>query len=419
MISNSLQKELKSIFEKGSLFSIKKKDSIDFFLHVNFPEPIAVVYPENNENISRFFSFVYENEIPVFIKGAGSDKWDTDFADFEGILVDTKNLNNFVFYKNDSIVEAGSGTSFYKIQEELLKENFFLPYNPWFSEKSSVGGIYSFAPVSPMEGLFGGMEDLVTGVEFITSDGKFHSFGGRCIKNVTGYDFPSFMAKSDGKLALITKLFFKVYPWNNTKELYRIKGEYFSLINLLKRLDENYLVQNYKIMHFKKTHSELYLEFDDNEIIISDESEKIINELQDFELEKLDPEKIIPFAGKGKSIFTDILNKSDGRTLVEFYITGLISENIIKYIDENLREYLLDYFLTGSYGRYYYFYLFDSRFRDFEFSKLREGIAKNFGKISRLKSSNESIINFFNKGDNFELSSNLKKTFDDREILRG
>lgn len=409
-IENSLKKEIP--FLDGDSISEK-----NFFQFVTIPKPSAVVFPENKESLSCILKICCDEEVPVVIKGAGSDIWDKNFNCENFILIDMTKLGGFKFHKGDTILETLSGSSFYKIQKSLMNENFYIPFNPFFSKESTIGGAYSYSPASMLSGLYGGMEDLVTGVDFVTSDGTIYSFGGKCIKNVTGYDLPAFMANTEANLAVVVRIFLKTLPYKNVKELYKISGDTGSLISFISYMDEEVSVVNYKLLIPEKDNTVLYLELDDNLTVISEATGQIKNGLKKFQTEKLEPDKIIPFANLGREVFCNILTNFSSGTIIEMFIDGYFPLTFNNQISKYFEGLLDKCFVTGSLGRYYFYCVFKDKFNIGNYREFLEFVSEYYGKITKIKSSDTEIKEHFKENKIFRWYEKIKKSFDEKTIL--
>ena len=418
MDSNFILKKIKESLKKEIL--ILSEDSIqaeNLFQFVTIPKPAAVVFPDNIESLSCILKICHDEEISIIIKGAGTNIWDMDFNCQKCILIDTTKLTGFYFHKGDSIVEAFSGTVFYNIQKSLIRENSYIPFIPFFSQNSTIGGIYSYSPVLLLSGLYGGIEDLVTGVDFITSDGNIYSFGSKCIKDVTGYDLPAFMVNTTGNLAIVTKIFIKVFPYKYVKQLYKISGDFVSLLSLISDFDERNSVRNYKLFIPDGENSVLYLELDDNPLVVSEATSWLDIETGKFEIEKVKPDLIIPFAFEGQKLFGNILKNFSAGTIVELFINGYFPAKLINHINNEFEVSFVKYFVTGNFGRYYFYYFFNEKFSIGSYREFLDVVSGYYGKITRIKSSDKNIKENFQNSKIFRWSRKIKNTFDEKMLL--
>jgi glycolate oxidase FAD binding subunit len=128
-----------------------------------------------------------------------------DMTGMEGIAhFDISNLNMAVL----------AGTTLNRINEFLAGQGngFFLPLDPPFSERATIGGVYASNGSGPSRFRYGTVRDQVLGVRGIDARGDEVGFGGKTVKNVSGYDLTKFLIGSAGSLCLITAATMRVYP---------------------------------------------------------------------------------------------------------------------------------------------------------------------------------------------------------------
>ncbi|RPJ35327.1 MAG: FAD-binding oxidoreductase [Deltaproteobacteria bacterium] len=91
-------------------------------------------------------------------------------------------------------------------------KGFFLPLDPPFSHRATIGGVYAANSSGPLRLRYGAVRDQVLGVRGADAMGREIGFGGKTVKNVSGYDLTKFFIGSGGSLGLITSISFRVYP---------------------------------------------------------------------------------------------------------------------------------------------------------------------------------------------------------------
>ena len=77
---------------------------------------------------------------------------------------------------------------------------------------ATVGGIVATADSGPLRHRYGGVRDLVVGMNVVLSDGTIAKSGGKVIKNVAGYDVAKLFAGSFGTLGLIASVSVRLHP---------------------------------------------------------------------------------------------------------------------------------------------------------------------------------------------------------------
>ncbi len=76
----------------------------------------------------------------------------------------------------------------------------------------SVGALLAGNLSGPLRHRFGAPRDLVLGVTLVLADGTIASAGGKVVKNVAGYDLARLVCGSQGRLALIARVSFRLHP---------------------------------------------------------------------------------------------------------------------------------------------------------------------------------------------------------------
>ncbi|ORU90863.1 MAG: dehydrogenase [Cycloclasticus sp. symbiont of Poecilosclerida sp. M] len=116
------------------------------------------------------------------------------------------------FYESTAeelVMTVKAGTKIADIKTQLANNNQALTF--YAKDEKSIGAIYAN----------GGQDvsDSVLGVQIIDGNGELLNFGGQVMKNVAGYDVARLLVGSQGKLALITQISFKVMPITYVGEL--------------------------------------------------------------------------------------------------------------------------------------------------------------------------------------------------------
>lgn len=101
-------------------------------------------------------------------------------------------------------VEAGTPRA--ALRQELSRAGQWLPLDSPGGPGSTLGGTVASAMAGPLQAGYGTPRDHVTGIQFITGDGRAMELGGRVVKNVAGYDLVKLLVGSHGTLGLITRL---------------------------------------------------------------------------------------------------------------------------------------------------------------------------------------------------------------------
>jgi glycolate dehydrogenase FAD-binding subunit len=112
----------------------------------------------------------------------------------------------------DLTVTISAGTPFADVQRALGMHGQFLPLDPPHADAATVGGIVAANSNGFGRVRYGGVRDLLIGIEVALADGTIANAGGRVVKNVAGYDLDKLFIGSLGTLGVITQATFKVLP---------------------------------------------------------------------------------------------------------------------------------------------------------------------------------------------------------------
>ena len=134
------------------------------------------------------------DELQQLIKDSDQLTLGTQMLDYSGVVS---------YHPEELVMTVKAGTPIKEITQALAQNNQGLSFYVE-DDSQSIGSAYAQ----------GGSElsDAVLGVKIIDGRGDLLNFGGQVMKNVAGYDVARLLVGSQGKLALITEISFKVMP---------------------------------------------------------------------------------------------------------------------------------------------------------------------------------------------------------------
>jgi glycolate oxidase FAD binding subunit len=128
-------------------------------------------------------------------------------------LLSTSRLNAVVAHRHGDLtatIEAGAVLD--DVNGELARHAQWLPLDPPWSDRATIGGIVSTNDSGPRRHRFGAPRDLIIGVDIVRADGVPAKAGGIVVKNVAGYDLARLVTGACGCLAVVVRATFKLYP---------------------------------------------------------------------------------------------------------------------------------------------------------------------------------------------------------------
>jgi len=180
----------------------------------------SVEYPQNEKEVSEFVNQFYKSNIPIELVGSGSKRKIGKPLQCAKILNLSK-LNGILEYLPEELyIKVKACTPIDQIEEELKKNKQQLAFEPidfgyLFLGKSDYGtaaGQVACNISGPRRFKVGSVRDHLLGFRGVNGKGEIIKSGGVVVKNVTGYDLSKLVCGSYGTLVALTEITFKVLP---------------------------------------------------------------------------------------------------------------------------------------------------------------------------------------------------------------
>lgn len=175
--------------------------------------PEVVVKPENAEQISRILKLANRELIPVTPRGAGTGLSAGAVPMLGGILVSVERMNKILELDRENlfmVVEAGVTTG--EVQRTAQEAGYLYAGDPCSADSSYIGGNVAENAGGNKAVKYGTTSRHIYGLEVVLPTGEITTLGGKCLKDVTGYDLVHLMVGSEGTLGIVTKVYLKLMP---------------------------------------------------------------------------------------------------------------------------------------------------------------------------------------------------------------
>lgn len=175
--------------------------------------PEVVVVPASADAIAGVMRLATEFRVPVTPRGAGTGLSGGALPVHGGIVLSTRDLNRILEIDRENlmaVVEPGVITQVF--QEAVERAGLFYPVDPASRGSCFLGGNLAECSGGPRAVKYGVTKDFVTGIEAVLPDGTLVKHGGKLLKNVTGYNLTQLIVGSEGTLAIVTKIYFRLLP---------------------------------------------------------------------------------------------------------------------------------------------------------------------------------------------------------------
>jgi glycolate oxidase FAD binding subunit len=129
------------------------------------------------------------------------------------VALDLSALDRVLEYEPaDLVVSVQAGVTLGALQARLAQSGQFLPLDPPFAGRTTIGGILATNASGPSRLLHGTARDVVIGLRVATPQGELVKSGGKVVKNVVGYDLNKLHVGGLGTAGVIVEATFKVHP---------------------------------------------------------------------------------------------------------------------------------------------------------------------------------------------------------------
>lgn len=179
--------------------------------HYHMPE--VVVKPGSSEEIASIMRLANERRIPVTPRGAGSGLSGGAVPVYGGIVLSVERMNRILEIDRENlmvVVEPGVVTN--EINEALKPYGLFYAGYPMSLESCFVGGNVAENAGGGKAVKYGVTARYVCGLEVVLPTGEIVMFGGKRLKDVTGYNLVQLMVGSEGTLGIFTRIILRLLP---------------------------------------------------------------------------------------------------------------------------------------------------------------------------------------------------------------
>jgi alkyldihydroxyacetonephosphate synthase len=186
---------------------------------LDVPVPTAIVYPKSTEEVAKLLVFCSEHQINVIPRSGktategGLENWKEST-----LVIDALHLNGIIEideYNMQATVQAG--VALQTLEDELVTRGLTTGHSPQSKPVAKFGGLVATRSIGQLSTLYGGIEDMVVGLECVFPDGHVAR-----IKNVPrrsgGPDIRHIAIGNEGTLCYITEVtvkLFRHFPDNN------------------------------------------------------------------------------------------------------------------------------------------------------------------------------------------------------------
>ena len=206
--------QLEKIIGKNGVL-VTPEDLAVYSYDATFAEhrPDVVVLPRNTEQVSQVVMLSARERIPLVTRGMGSGMAAASVPFNGGITLAMTRMNRILEIDEvNATAHVESGIITADLQAAVEKLGLFYPPDPSSIKHSTIGGNISCNAGGPRCLKYGVTGDYVLGLTVVLADGRILHTGGKCIKDVVGYDLTALFTGSEGTLGVITEALLRLVP---------------------------------------------------------------------------------------------------------------------------------------------------------------------------------------------------------------
>lgn len=223
---DQLRDELRQIV--GDTGLISDDQSLDYT--IDCIQPKVVVCPTSVLEMQEVISLALRENLSVTPAGAGTKLGIGNLASKNDIVLSTTRFNKVIEYEPaDLTVTVEAGIRLTDLQKELGVNHQFLPVNPPYADRCTIGGVVSTNSSGPLRLQYGTSRNLVLGMKVLLANGNVVKCGGKVVKNVAGYDLNRLYIGSYGTLGIITEVSLKLSPLPSNEKI--LVGHFDSIVD--------------------------------------------------------------------------------------------------------------------------------------------------------------------------------------------
>jgi len=183
------------------------------------PIPAAIVYPARTADVAAILRFAQENLVNVVPRtGRTATEGGLETVVEDSLVVDGSRMNTILSVDSvDMMATVQCGVGLQELEDLLRAQGLTTGHSPQSKPLAQLGGLVATRSIGQFSTLYGGIEDMVVGLEAVFPGGQIAR-----IKNVprraAGPDIRHVVIGSEGALCFITEVTVKLFryrPQNN------------------------------------------------------------------------------------------------------------------------------------------------------------------------------------------------------------
>lgn len=173
----------------------------------------CVVKVKDTEQVSKLLAYLNENEVDVVPRTGGSSVTMSIEPPKDGVILDGSDMNEILSVNEaDMMVTARCGTPLEYLENYLNQRGYTCGHFPQSLPMAHVGGLVATRSIGQFSTLYGGIEDILVGLEAVLADGTVVRIKNNPRRSV-GPDLRHIFIGNEGAFAFITEVTMKMWKY--------------------------------------------------------------------------------------------------------------------------------------------------------------------------------------------------------------
>ncbi|MGB3187751.1 MAG: FAD-binding oxidoreductase [Ornithinimicrobium sp.] len=186
------------------------------------PFPAAIVRPNSVDEVAAVLAFADAQQVAVVPRTGGTGtEGGLEVVVEDSLVLDGSAMDAIGdINEQDMSATAQCGVPLRVLEEELRTRGLTTGHSPQSQPIAQIGGLVATRSIGQFSTLYGGIEDMVLGLEAVLPGGHVTRIKG-VPRRAAGPDIRHTLIGNEGALAFITEVTVKVFPWYAGSERYR------------------------------------------------------------------------------------------------------------------------------------------------------------------------------------------------------
>lgn len=176
------------------------------------PLPAAIAYPKSTDDVAALLAFAEQNLVNIVPRsGRTGTEGGLETSVANTVVVDISQMNQVIRIDPENMqVTAQGGVPLQVLEDQLRELGLTTGHSPQSKPLAQLGGLVATRSIGQFSTLYGGIEDMVAGLEAVLPGGKVARIKA-VPRRAAGPDIRHIVIGNEGALAIVTEVTLKVF----------------------------------------------------------------------------------------------------------------------------------------------------------------------------------------------------------------